>query len=111
MQLVHLAEKRDLGGPHGLDRLAGDRLREEHHEVARVGVLERDADLAVHLEAADAGAVAGARVDDDERPLLRVGQRAGRRRLDPRQRVVRGALELAAVDDDLVVEDEQRRLA
>ena len=29
-----------------------------------------DADLALRLEAADAGAVAGARVDHDERPFL-----------------------------------------
>jgi hypothetical protein len=34
--------------------------------------LHRDADLAVGLEAADAGTVARARIDNDEGPLLRV---------------------------------------
>ena len=36
--------------------------------------LQRDADLAVDLEAADARAVAGARIDHHERALLRVGR-------------------------------------
>src|SRR5207302_1931057 len=111
MQLVHLAEELDLGGAHGLDRLAGDRLGEEHHEVARVRALERDADLAVHLEAADAGAVAGAWIDDDEGPLRRIGARRPGRRLDERERVVGGALELATVHNDLVIEGKHRRLA
>ena len=84
MERVHLAQEFDLGGAHGLDRLAGDRLREEHHEVARVRGLERDADLAVHLEAANAGAVAGARIDDHEGPLRRIGGRRSGRRLDAR---------------------------
>src|SRR6266850_165416 len=111
MQRVHLAQEFDLGGAHGLDRLAGDRLREEHHEVAGMRGLERDADLAVHLEAADAGAVAGARIDDDEGPLRRIGGRRPGRRLDARERIVGGALQVTAVHDDLVVEGEHRRLA
>ena len=111
MQRVHLAKEFDLGGAYGLDRLAGDRLREEHHEVARMRGLERNADLAVHLEAANAGAVAGARIDDNEGPLGRIGGRRPGRRLDARERVVGGALEVAAVHDDLVVEGEHRRLA
>ena len=67
--------------------------------------LERHADLAVGLEAADAGAMPGARIDDDERPARRIDFDALRRN-DPHQRVVDRPLERAAVDDelDLVVE-------
>ncbi|WP_232453344.1 hypothetical protein, partial [Burkholderia ubonensis] len=36
-------------------------------------LLQCDADLAVHLEAADARPVTGAGIDDDERPFLRIG--------------------------------------
>ena len=72
MQLADLPDEDDLGAADVLDRLAGLGLREEGHEVDRVAGAQRDADLALLLEAADAGAVAGARVDDHERPLLRV---------------------------------------
>ncbi len=55
-----------------LDGLARHRLRQEADEIAGMAGLERDADLAVGLEAADAGAVPGARVDDDEWPARRI---------------------------------------
>ena len=44
-------------------------MRQEADEVARMAGGQRDADLALRLEAADAGAVAGARVDHHERPF------------------------------------------
>src|SRR4029079_15329267 len=75
MKLAELAHERDLGRAHRLDRLARERVREESDEVAGMAELVRDADLAVHLEAADPGAVAGARVDDHERTHLRIGRR------------------------------------
>ena len=73
--------------------------------------LERDADLAVGLEAADARAVPGARIDDDEGPARRVDLDALRRN-DPHERIVDRPLERAAVDDelDLVVEHMRRGL-
>ena len=71
MQFVDLADEQDLGAADVLDRLTGLGLREEGHEIDRVTGAQRDADLARLLEAADAGAVAGARVDDHERPLRR----------------------------------------
>ena len=54
-------------------------LRQETDEVAGMAGRHGDADLAVLLHAADAGAMAGARVDDDERRLRRVDRSAGRR--------------------------------
>ena len=73
-------------------------------------VLQRDADLAVHLEAADAGAVACARVDDDERTLVRIGRGVTCRHPELHERVIRGPLELASIEDHVVFEDEHRRL-
>src|ERR687897_1005702 len=64
------------------------------------------ADLGLLMHAADAGAVAGARVDDDDRAFLRVrlvlwlGNYA-------QQHVIHRALQIAAVDHDLVVESQQ----
>ena len=52
-------------------RLARHRLGQEADEIAGMPGLERDADLAVGLEAADARAVPGARVDHDEGPAGR----------------------------------------
>jgi hypothetical protein len=111
VQLAHLAQERDLGGDHRLDRLPGHWIREEHDEVARVAELERNADLAIHLEAADSRAVPGTRVDHHERAHSRVGGRVTLGRPDAHQRVVRGLLQAAPVDDDLVVEHQHRRAA
>ena len=72
----HRLEEHRLGGGDVEDGLAGHRLGQEADEVGRVAGLHRDADLAVGLEAADAGAVAGARVDDDEGALPRVDRDA-----------------------------------
>ena len=60
------------------DGLAGHGLGQEADEIGRVPGLHRHADLAVGLEAADAGAVAGARIDDDEGTLQRVDRRRPR---------------------------------
>jgi hypothetical protein len=61
---------------------------------------EGDADLAVGLEAADTGAMASARVDDDEWPPRQIDMNS-RRRDDTRQGVVDRPIELAAVGDEL----------
>ncbi len=71
---------------------------------------QRDADLGLLLEAADAGPVSGARIDDDERTLVVVDDDALRRD-DPHQCVVRRALVGARVGDHFVVVLEHRRLA
>jgi hypothetical protein len=52
--------------------------------------LESDPDLAVVLHAADAGAVSGPRVENNERPLARVGRGAFGRD-DPHQPVIHRA--------------------
>ena len=104
-----LFEEHRLGAGDVLDRLAGHGVRQEADEIAGMPGLERDADLAVGLEAADAGAVPGARIDDDERPQRLVDLDA-RRRNDAHEQVVDRPLERAAVHDELglVVEHVRR---
>ena len=110
MQLAHLAHELLLRLAHVEQRLAGLGIAEEDDEVDRVALAQRHADLRVVLEAADAGAVAGTRIDDDVRTPLGVdGHALGRN--DAHQRIVDRALELAAVDDGLVVEVQDRRQA
>ena len=108
MPCAHLAHERLLGLADVEQRLAGLGVAEEDHEVHRVPGTQRDADLRVVLEAADAGAVPGARVDDQVRTALRVHRHALGRN-DAHQRVVDRARQLAAVDDRLVLEVEHRR--
>ena len=103
----HLEEVR-LGAHHVLDRLAGRRLRQEADEVAGMAGAQGDADLAVGFEAADAGPVPGARVDDHERPLLRIDRHV-LEPIDPDQPVVDRALELAAIGDELAGEAQDVR--
>src|SRR5215211_5527027 len=62
--------------------------------------LEHNADLAVGLEAADAGSMSGARIDDDERTAGRIDVDPFRRN-DPDQNIIDRPLECAAVDDEL----------
>ena len=104
-------EEHRLGGGDVEDGLAGHRLGQEADEVGRMAGLHGHADLAVGLEAADAGTVAGARVDDDERALLRIDlDTLGRD--DAGEHVVDRLREGAAVEDELgrIVEDVGRDL-
>ena len=105
VQRDHLLEEYRLGARDVLDRLARHRVGQEADEIAGMPGLERDADFAVGLEAADAGTVPGARIDDDERPARRIDFDPPRRN-DPHEAVVDRPIERAAVDDelDLVVE-------
>ena len=76
MTLDDLLDKTGLGFAHILDRLTGHRVGQKADEVARMARGERDPDLAVVLHAADPGAMPGARIEDDERPLARVDRGA-----------------------------------
>ena len=64
MAAADLGDEFGLGAHHVGERLPRLGMRAEDDEIDRVAVVQRDADLAVGLEAADAGAVAGARIDD-----------------------------------------------
>src|SRR5262249_41310965 len=98
MQGRDLLEKNRLRPCDVLDRLTGNRIGQETDEIAGVTGLECDADFAVGLEAADAGTVPRARVDDDEGPARRIEFDAGRRD-DAHESIVHRALERPAVDD------------
>src|SRR6266566_1248756 len=79
MQGDDFFEKYRLRARDILDDLAGHGIRQEADEIAGMPGLERHADFAVGLEAADPGAMPGARVDDDEGPARRVEFDAWRR--------------------------------
>ena len=64
VQLAHAVHELALGVAHVEQRLSRLGIREEDDEVDRVACVQRHADLRIVLEAADAGAVAAARVDD-----------------------------------------------
>ena len=105
MQRDDLFEEDRLRARDVADGLARHGVRQEADEVAGMPRLERHADLAVGLEAADARAMPGARVDDDERPPRRI-ELDGRRRHHFHEGVVDRTIKRPAVDEelDLVVE-------
>ena len=107
MKLAHVAHEPLLGladVEHRLPRLG---VAEEDDEVDGMAVAQGDADLRIVLEAADARAVARARVDDHVRAALRVDGDALRRH-DAHQRVVDGRS--SRRPHHLVGEMQQRRL-
>ena len=110
MALADNAEEFRLGARDIREGLPRHRFGKKDHEVDRVPCLERHPDLRVLLEPADAGPVAGPRIDDDEGPALRVGLDAIRRR-DLHEGIVRGLLERAGIGNHLPVEIQERRLA
>ena len=100
MQRGDLFEEHGFGAGDVFDGLTRHRVGQEADEIAGMSGLERNADLTVRLEAANARAMSGARIDDDERPALRIDLDALRRN-DPGQDVIDRALEGAAVEDQL----------
>ena len=111
MQVVDAAEEGALGRGDVEDGLARLRIAEEDDEVDGVAAPERHADLAVALEAADARAVAGARVDDDEGAELGIGRRGALRHLDAHQGVVHRPRQVPAVHHHVPLEEQDRRAA
>src|SRR4029078_11144970 len=107
---AHPAKEPLLGLAYVEQGLAGLRVAEEYHEVDRMPLAQRHADLRVVLEAADARAVTRARIDDDVRTPPGIDCHALRGH-DAYQRVIDRALELAAVDHGLKIEVQHRRQA
>ena len=91
-------------------RLPGLGIAKEDDEIDGMARAQRHADLRVVLEAADARAVAGARIDDHVRAARRIDHHAFGRH-DADQRVVDRPRQRAAVDDGLVVEVQHGRLS
>lgn len=103
-------EEGRLGADHVLGGLPRDGVGQEADEIARMAEGQRYADLAFGLEAADARAVAGARINDDEGALVRIGRHLGGK--DAHQPVVDRARKLCAVHHHLEgkVQHMRRRL-
>ena len=100
MQIDDLFEEHRFGTGDILDGLARHGIRKEPDEITGMAGVECHADLAVGLESADARAMSGARVDDDERPARRIELDAGRWN-DPDERVIDRPIERAAIDKEL----------
>ncbi len=79
-------------------RLLLHRLGQEADEVAGVAGFHGHAYFAIRLEAADAWSVSGARIDDDERPGLRVDLHVFGR-IDADEHVIDRPFEGAAIGD------------
>ena len=73
MKRDHALKKGRLGAGDVLDRLPRHGVGQEPDEVAGVAGLQGHADFALRLEPANARAVAGSGIDDDERTLIFVG--------------------------------------
>ena len=96
----HLPNKASLCLAYVLDRLTGHRVRQKTDEVAGMACRERDPDLAVVLHAADTGAMPGARVKNNERPLARV-DRGAFGWDDPQQSVINRPRQRAPIEHEL----------
>ena len=101
----HLRDEPRFGVADVLDGLARHRLRQKSDEIAGMSRGKGDADLAVMLHAADAGAVAGAGIEHDEGALARIRHDAFRRQ-DPHQGIIYRAGQAATVQNHLHPEGE-----
>src|SRR5262249_32624570 len=86
----HLFNENRFGTGNVFDGLARNGIRQKPDEVARMA----------SLEAAYARTVSRTRIDNNERPQLRVDLNAIRRD-DTRKRIVHGPVKLASVRDEL----------
>src|SRR3954466_4909164 len=68
-----------FGGRYIAQRLTGNRLGQEADEIAGMARLQGITDLAVRLEATDAGTVARPRIDNDEGAFCRIDPHPGPR--------------------------------
>ena len=108
MELDHPLEEFHLSFDDVKELLAGRGLRPEADEIDRMTRIQGVADLALRLEAADARALAGARVDHHDRPLARVGCDP-RRRHDARKRIVDRPRQRPAAHQHFVIEAQHGR--
>ena len=108
----HLLEEDRLGARDVLDGLARHRVRQEADEVARMAGLQGNADFAVGLEAPDARAVPGARIDDRQTAAASDVDFDAFGRDHAHEHVVDRPLERAAVDHqfDRVIKHVRRGL-
>ena len=110
MSADNLLEEPRLGFPDVHQGLARDGIRVEPDEVDWVAGAEGEADLGIELEPTDSRALSRPRVHDDDGPLRGI-DRQSLRRPDLHQDIVAGSVQLATVDEDVIAEDQDRRLA
>ena len=96
---------------HVRQRLAGHRFGKEHHEIDRMALVHRHAYLAVAFEPAYAGAMPGARINDDYRRFFGV-ETVDKTVVidlgDLQQGIVRRSVKPARIQHSLILEIQQR---
>ena len=93
-----------------LNGLAGHRIRQKPHEIARMARFERRANFAVGFESANAGPVPRTRIDHDKWPAHRIDLGTSRWR-DFRKNVIDRPRKCATVKNNLnLVVEHVRRL-
>jgi len=102
------AHEMRLRAAYVLDRLTRLWPRQEAYKIAGMARPQGDADLAVVLHAADAGAVTRARIEHNDGPLAGI-DRDIRRRLDTHEDVIDGFRQDAPVYKQFAVETEHMR--
>src|SRR5262245_55943703 len=108
MQVAHLAHELLLRLAHVEQRLSRLRIAEEDHKVDRMAIANGDAHLRIILEAADAGTVSRAWIDDDVRPPAGIDNNAFGWN-DAHQRVIDGTLQTTTIDYGFVLKMEHGR--
>ena len=105
---MNFAQERRFGRTNVGQGLLRLRLGKEDDEIDRMAFPERNANLGFALEPADTAAVPGAGIDDDPRAAVVARRHRPFRRVNVHERVIDRAIELAAVDNHVVVEGEDR---
>src|SRR4051794_33573298 len=108
MKVDHLLQEHGFRPRDVLDGLSDHGLRQEADEVAGMTSLEGCPNLAVGFEAANARAMPGTWIDDNERPALRIYFYVLRRD-DPGQNIVDRAIQRPPIDKEFRLKFENVR--
>src|ERR1035437_1852876 len=114
MAACHFLDETTQRVQHVGDGLTWTRLRKEGHEIDRIPFMQGNTDFRIAFEAADTRALTGTRVDNDDRWFRRVEtifDTVVAYTSDTEQRIVSRPFEPASIENKLVVEVKERRLA
>ena len=106
-----MLQKHRFGRGNVQNRLAGFGVPEEDHEINGMPATQSDTHLAVGFEAANAGTMAGARVNDQKGPESIIARHHVLGWGDADQGVIHRALQLAAIHHGFIVKNQHRRAA
>ena len=114
MAACHFLDETTQRVQHVGDGLTWTPLRKEGDEIDRIPFMQGNTDFRIAFEAADTRALTGTRVDNDDRWFRRVEtifDTVVAYTSDTEQRIVSRPFEPASIENKLVVEVKERRLA